>query len=470
MTGPPTLSDVHKEFETLPKRRYQAYPSYKDSGVEWLGKIPGHWEVKRLKYLSRINPSQSETRGLRDDYVVSFVPMEAVSEYGGLHLEQTRRLGDVKNGFTYFREGDVVVAKITPCFENGKGSIAHGLTQGIAFGTTELHVLRPLTSINGNFIFYLTISHAFRLLGASEMYGAGGQKRVPTEFVRNFWTALPPEREQHVIASFLDHQTQKIDDLISAKRELLALLKEKRQAVITHAVTKGLDPNVKLKPSGIDWLGDVPEHWGIVNFRRIISQLEQGWSPVASNYPAIDGEEGVLKLNAVHKGKFCPKENKALEDIPKKPSVIKPEYGDLLITRSNTPQLVGDVCVVKSNYPQLIISDLIFKIKLTSETEPRFVCWFFLSSCGRAQIETYARGSSESMVKLGQNQIRRWMLPLPLKDEQIIISDYLDAETSQMDNLSTEIQTAITKLQEYRTALISAAVTGKIDVRGYGPY
>lgn len=163
----------------------QAYSQYKPSGIEWLGDIPSMWPAIRLRFRVKINPVKSEIRGIPEDTSVSFLPMEAVGEYGGLRLEQTQALGDVANGYTYFRDGDVVVAKITPCFENGKGSIADGLENGIGFGTTELHVLRPSSFMDRNYLFYLTISHAFRKIGASYMYGAGGQKRVPDTFIRD---------------------------------------------------------------------------------------------------------------------------------------------------------------------------------------------------------------------------------------------------------------------------------------------
>ncbi|NLE57272.1 MAG: restriction endonuclease subunit S, partial [Planctomycetes bacterium] len=117
--------------------------------------------------------------------------MEAVHEYGGLTLDQTRPLAEVATGYTYFRDGDVLAAKITPCFENGKGSIADGLVNGIGFGTTELHVLRPWAELDRRFLFYATISHPFRHLGAAEMYGAGGQKRVPDDFIRDFRQPVP---------------------------------------------------------------------------------------------------------------------------------------------------------------------------------------------------------------------------------------------------------------------------------------
>jgi len=213
----------------------------KDSGVEWLGEIPAHWEVKRLRFVSESNPVPSEVRGLPGDTEVSFVPMEAVGESGGLSLETTKQLADVKAGYTYFRDGDIVVAKITPCFENGKGALAAGLTSGIAFGTTELHVLRTNEGVDRRFMFYVTLSDAFRRLGEADMYGAGGQKRVSESFVRNFSPGLPSFPEQHAIAAFLDRETARIDALVAKVREAIERLKELRTALISAAVTGKID-------------------------------------------------------------------------------------------------------------------------------------------------------------------------------------------------------------------------------------
>lgn len=149
--------------------RYRPYPEYRESGAPALGVVPAHWQSKRLRFCALVNPVKSEIRSLAGTTEVSFVPMEAVHEFGGLSLDATRLLDDVLTGYTYFRDGDIVVAKITPCFENGKGSIAESLLNGIGFGTTELHVIRPGPELDRRFMFFLTLSDPFRKLGAAEM-------------------------------------------------------------------------------------------------------------------------------------------------------------------------------------------------------------------------------------------------------------------------------------------------------------
>jgi type I restriction enzyme S subunit len=251
----------------------RAYGSYRDSGVELLGDVPSHWSSSRVRFAVRLNPSKSEVAHRDRDEDVSFVPMDAVGEDGSLRLDQTRPIGEVETGYTYFRDGDVVVAKITPCFENGKGAIMRGLIGGVGFGTTELIVARPTGQTSAAYIYWLFNSGAFRKLGEGSMYGAGGQKRVPDDFVRDFAVALPPPSDQTAIAAFLDRETGKIDALAEAQRRLIELLKEKRQAVISHAVTKGLDPTAPMKDSGVEWLGDVPEHWGVSRIKYAASHV-----------------------------------------------------------------------------------------------------------------------------------------------------------------------------------------------------
>lgn len=211
----------------------------KDSGVEWLGEVPVHWQVKRLRYIVNLNPTVK--KDLMHDADVSFLPMEAIGTDGSINLKKTRTVADVRNGYSYFEDGDVAFAKVTPCFENGKGAVMRGLVGGIGFGTTELTVLRPNPDIDVNFINYLLQSDRFRLLGAGAMTGAGGLKRVPDEFTRNFEAPCPIFTEQELIANYLMNKTARIDNMIAKSERSIELLKERRSALITAAVTGQID-------------------------------------------------------------------------------------------------------------------------------------------------------------------------------------------------------------------------------------
>ncbi len=208
----------------------------KDSGVEWLGEIPSHWEVKRLRYAALINPVKSQLK-LKYGYDVSFLPMENISTEGQLLLEEERPIDDVYSSFTYFEDGDIIIAKITPCFENGKGSLAKGLLNGVGFGTTELHVLRANQNIDPHYLYCITKSNQFMKYGEMEMKGAAGQKRVPAEFIENFKIGIPPFEEQKAIAVFLDRETTKLDSIIKKTTESIEKFKEYRSALISAVVT-----------------------------------------------------------------------------------------------------------------------------------------------------------------------------------------------------------------------------------------
>ena len=212
----------------------------KDSEVPWLGDIPAHWVPKRMRFCMKTNPSKGEIK-LNDDELVSFIPMEAVGEFGGLNLDAEKELGEIGGGYTYFADNDVVVAKITPCFENGKGAIARGLKNGIAFGTTELHVMRSDDTLLPDYLFHLTMSHPFRCIGESEMYGAGGQKRVPESFLKDFRIGLPPVNEQQDIIDYIDKVNRKIGLQMSKATDVIGRLTEYRSALITGAVTGKID-------------------------------------------------------------------------------------------------------------------------------------------------------------------------------------------------------------------------------------
>lgn len=212
----------------------------KDSGIEWIGEIPEEWEIRRLKYNCLVNPS--DKKSLADPKTkVNFLPMEKVSEDGEYDLESKATYESVSSGYTYFENRDVLLAKITPCFENGKGALVENLDHGFGFGTTEFHVLRFGENISPNYLYYLTKSHLFRVLGEAFMEGAAGQKRVSTDFVKDFPMPTPNLSEQIEIVAYLEKETKKIDKIISKIQTNISLLQEYKKSLIHHAVTGKID-------------------------------------------------------------------------------------------------------------------------------------------------------------------------------------------------------------------------------------
>jgi hypothetical protein len=224
----------------------ERYEKYKDSGVEWIGEMPEGWEVRKLKYSVTVNPPKEDINKSLSELVV-FLPMEKVGEDGKIDCSIRKPISELYNGFTFFRKNDVIIAKITPCFENGKGAILNALPTDFGFGSTEFHVLRVKTDIDSRYLYYITKSEQFMKIGEAFMSGAAGQKRVPANFISDYPLVSPILGIQSKIADYLDRKTAEIDKLIAQKERLIELYEEKKVTIINQAVTKGIDPDTKLK-------------------------------------------------------------------------------------------------------------------------------------------------------------------------------------------------------------------------------
>jgi type I restriction enzyme S subunit len=276
-------------------------------------------------------------------------------------------------------------------------------------------------------------------------------------------------REQRAIADFLDRKTKKIDALVAKKERLIELLKEKRTALISRAVTKGLNSDAPMKDSGVEWLGSIPAHWNALPLRRGLLRIEQGWSPECENRLADDGEWGVLKAGCVNHGEFAPDEHKALPSglMPQPRLEVRP--GDLLMSRaSGSTELVGSVACVTQCRARLMLSDKVFRL----HADPRranaeYLTLAMNSRAVRAQIESVLSGSVGLARNIGQSTIRELAVCFPPLDEQRTIVRDLEADAGPTRILVGKVVQAIERLREYRSALITSAVTGQIDVREY---
>ena len=293
----------------------------------------------------------------------------------------------------------------------------------------------------------------------------GGQPNLNAEKIKAHYIPRPSLSEQRAIANYLDHETVKIDKLISAKERLLDLLTEKRQSLITNVITCGLNPDVPMRDSGIEWIGNIPQHWEVEHLKYHIAKIEQGWSPQCDNFPADEDEWGVLKVGAVNAWEFNPDENKRL------PTDLKPltEYeikpGDILISRANTTELVGSAALVDQVRSKLILCDKLYRLKMYgNRLYPEYLVFYLRSIAGRFEFERDATGASNSMQNISQEIVTNLWIPIPPIDEQNQIVDHIKANVLKLDNLTVAAKRTIELLQERRTALITAAVTGQIKV------
>lgn len=415
--------------------RYKAYPEYKESGVVWLGDIPVDWNVIPLKHLVALTPKKSGINKKRMSEHCSFIPMEKL-KLNSLKLDETKLISEVYDGYTYFENEDVLIAKVTPCFENKNMAVAKNLINGIGFGSSEIYVLRTNLKLNNQFLFYRLQEDSFMEIATAAMSGAGGLKRVPAEVINTFLAAFPSYEEQQKIANFLDHETAKINTLIAKQEKLIELLKEKRQAVISHAVTKGLNPNAPMKYSGVEWLGEVPEHWSVAKLSYFLKLLSG--DGITSDQIEPEGEYPVMGGNGFRG--YTSNYN------------CDGDYA--LIGRQGA--LCGNINIAKgkffaSEHAVVVYPYINFNLTFLSE---------FLRFMNLGQYSVSAAQPGISVERINGLKIA-----IPPFDEQTLIGYSIEKIIYKFDSLTDNAKTMIETLKERKTALISAAVTGKIDVR-----
>jgi type I restriction enzyme S subunit len=415
------------------------------------------WVISRLKYYVDINPSKAEVSGLPQDTEVSFLPMVAVSESGEFDASRNGTISDYISGYTYFRDGDVLLAKITPCFENGKSALVYGLKNGLGFGSTEFHVLRAKGNMDPSYLAYLVRSHPFRAFGEASMIGAAGQKRVPESFVTEFKQAFPPLKEQRAIASFLDRETAKLDQLIEKKRRLIELLQEYRQAIITQAVTKGLDPNVPMKDSGIPWIGEVPVHWAVMKMTHIFGGIGSGTTPDSNEPEYYDGDIPWVITGDLNDDELWEtSKHVTASALARYTSLKLYPPGTLLVAMYGAT--IGKLAILRISATTNQACCALYNPR---NVDTKFVFYWFMAH--RRHIVSFGVGGGQPNIS--QEIIRNLRVAVPPLEEQKRILEYIESSTTNIGKAIRKLESQIELILEYRQALISSAVTGQIDVR-----
>jgi type I restriction enzyme, S subunit len=429
--------------------------------------LKNEWASQRLKWsLASLESGSRETGGgnTLDEGVFS-IGGEHIGWSGEFYSEPAKYISE--SYFALMRRGRVRLNDVLLVKDGATiGKLCHinEVPFGRAAVNEHVYILRSNTDTDSRFLFYFLQS----LIGqqAIQLYVRGSaQPGLNSEFVSRTEWSFPSQDEQRTIAVFLDRKTAHIDGLIAKKYLMLQRIDEKWAAYLSQMVTRGLNDGTSLQPTGAPWCNELPAAWGFLSLRRFVRHIEQGWSPQADQRSADDDEWAILKVGAVLRGRFRPEEHKALPPELEPDTRYLVKEGDLLLTRGNTPELVADVCVVPQTRSRLLLSDLHYRIAIDeSKLSKRFACYWLLSRPGRSQIEGDARGTSNSMVKVSQQHIRAWLVPVPPIVEQNAICDNLDSEKQKLDAVTDRISKAIERLKEYRAALITSAVTGQIDV------
>ena len=432
-------------------RSYRAYPAYKDSSVEWLGRIPAGWDVRRLKYLASLNP-ESLPEETDPDMEMHYVDIGSVDALGRINEPERLTFATAPSrARRVVRDGDTIVSTVRTYLR------AIARIQGPAVGTivsTGFAVVRAGAMVDRKYAAYALRAPYFVERVVSNSKGVSFPAINESEMA-TFDLALPSLREQSSIASFLDRETARLDALVTKKERLITLLQERRTALITRAVTKGLDPAAPMKDSGVEWLGEIPAHWEVKKVKRLCL-VKRGASPRPIDDPSYfddDGEYAWVRIADVTASeRYLERTTQRLSALGKSLSVAL-EPGELFVSIAGTvgkPIITRIKCCIHDGF--------VYFVHLHERRE----YLFYVFSCG----EPYkGLGKMGTQLNLNTDTIGDIFLPRPSDAEQDEIVIVLDRETARIDTLIDRVSSAIARLHELRTALISAAVTGKIDVR-----
>jgi type I restriction enzyme S subunit len=447
-------------------RRYKPYPAYKDSGVEWLGEIPAHWEVKRLKTFAAVQLSNVDKKSVEgqepvrlcnytDVYYNERITADLDFMAATATREQAQRFA--------LRAGDVLITKDSESWTDiAVPAVVSENLPDVLCGYHLAHI-RPAGGAVGAFL-----SRAFSAIGPRDQFqvAANGITRfgLGGDAIRTGLFAMPPEPEQRAIAAFLDRETARIDALVAKKERLITLLEEQRTALITRAVTKGLDPTVPMKDSGVEWLGEIPAHWEVKPIRALARPGYKTFTDGDWIESPFIRDEGIrlIQTGNVGVGEYKEQGFRYIDgDTFRAFRCTEVLPGDVLICRLADP--VGRACLAPDLGCRMITSVDVCILKPAQDIDPAFVVYALSGSEYLAWLGGICRGGTRDRVSRSMlGAIRVQKPPLP---EQRAIAAFLDRETSRIDALVAKVREAIERLKELRTALISAAVTGKIDVR-----
>ncbi len=434
--------------------KHKPYPAYKSSGVEWLGEVPAHWEVRRLKYLVTVN-DEALPETTAPDLEMTYVDIGNVDSIAGITGAEDLLFEDAPSrARRIVRLGDVIISTVRTYL---KAIARIESSDANLVVSTGFAVIRP-RDLDGGFAAYALSSPYFVDRVVAHSVGVS-YPAINASELACLDIAFPPIPEQQAIAAFLDRETARIDALVAKKERLIELLQEKRTALITRAVTRGLDPDVPMKDSGVEWLGEIPAHWEI--------------APVYARYEVALGKMlDTKRISGESLGSYIRNvdvqwDSVNTDDLPQMdfPEQERERYrlqpGDLLVCEGGE---VGRTAIWQSNNGECFYQKAIHRVRPRSQGDvPRFF-YYLMYSAARCGI--FLAGANPNTIShLTAVQLRHYRFPFPPKSDQRAISFFLDQETVKLDSLVAKVREAIERLRELRSALISAAVTGRIDVR-----
>lgn len=428
---------------------YKPYPDYKDSGVEWLGRVPEHWTVSRISAVFR---ERNERGGEKSELLAVSQQYGVIPQQELMELTDRRFSASESDDWSKYRQvhtGDIVYNKM----RMWQGAVGRAPKYGIV--SPAYVVLAPAKESESRFYQYLFKCPSF--ISEAGRYSQGlcdDMNSCRYEDFKYAEVVVPTCAEQKAIASHLDRETARIDALIEKKTRFIELLREKRQALITHAITKGLDPNVKMKDSGVEWLGEVPEHWDVLSFQRCVFIAEGQVDPEKSPYR----EMVLLAPNHIESGSGLLLYTETAEEQNAESGKYLCQKGDVVYSKIR-PAL-RKVCIA----PDLsLCSADMYPMRGHSGMSNQFLFWFLLSEPFSAFAVLEA--DRVAMPKINRESLNSVQLPRPPINEQMEIIAWIAQSSARLENLRAKTERSIELLKERRSALITAAVTGQIDLR-----
>ena len=443
---------------------FPRYPEYKDSGQDWLGTIPSHWTVMPLAKIALgpgslfIDGDWVESKDLADDgirYITTGNVGEGrYKEQGSGYISQAK-FDELR--CTEVLPGDVLISRLN--LPIGRACVVPDLGERIITSVDNV-ITRPDSGYSRAYLAYM-LSSASHFANMEILARGTTMQRISRSTLGQVRFAFPTE-EQTTIATFLDRETAKIDALVAEQEKLIGLLQEKRQAVISHAVTKGLDPNVPMKDSGVEWLGEVPGHWEPKRLKFLASNIKAGpFGSALTKDMYVGSGYRVYGQEQVIPGDFAIGDYYIDEAKFAELSQYETRTDDVLISCVGT---FGKIAVVPADAAPGIINPRLIRLRTAKDVMPLFLAEVLRSTVTFEQFSVLSRGGTMDVINIGT--LSDIWIALPPIAEQSAILNEITTQMARFDALMAQAQSAITLLQERRTALISAAVTGQIDVRG----
>ena len=414
------------------------YGKYKPSGIEWIGEIPEHWDVQKLKWLVMVNSGKT-------------VPVTFNKSAGQYPVYGANGLIGFSDEYNLDTKA-ILVGRV-----GASGEI--NLTESKCWVSDNALIIELKNHLNFNFAKYLFYSINFKTLITKN-----AQPLITATDVKEQLAIIPSREEQRKIADYLDHKTTQIDRLVTKKQKLIELLNEEKTAIINQAVTKGLNPNTPMKDSGIPWIGEIPEHWAFKKLKYVAVI-----KPSNVDKKIYDGEKKVLLCNYldVYKNEFIDNSFSFMEATASENEITKftIKKGDVLVTKdSETPDDIANPAYIKEDLENVICGYHLAQIRANNiELIGEYLFRLFQTRKLNSHFEISANGITR--FGLSVDSFQQVFVPLPPIKEQSDIIRHIQTEIQKIDTTISKVEKEIELLQEYRTALISEAVTGKIDVR-----